>query len=122
MIDSLWDLLPPEMEEHVLKYVKFVNSPMQQNKELHHIIHKYKKTKHNDRYDIDASWPFPKWGRLYENSDGSIRFKKDIYGCIRCYRCVFYYNGFEIVRYLNNNGVIYSLDITQAKLPSCYNK
>ena len=45
--------------------------------------------------------------KLYYKNVRTIKFRKDIYGCIRCYRCVYNNSGEYVVD--KNNNILYFL-------------
>ena len=115
-MSSLWDWLPPEIEEHVLQYVKFTNSPMQQNLSLHRTIKRYYYDVDNKRHHI--SWPYiePKPVNVIRRDSergASIEIRKDVWGCIRYYRKIYGNN-------VHSRHIYHNLDITQANMPLYY--
>lgn len=106
---SLWDRLPPEMHEHVLKYA-IKESPL---KALHKEIKKYY---FNPAFNFDTeTWPAPRTaGRAGENIN--IEIRKDQYGCKRAFRKIYYANDGMLMSKYDN----FIVDITQQYYPKCY--
>lgn len=103
-MSSLWDWLPPEIQEHILTFV-IRETPL---KPLHKRI---KESRYEEDRDI-ATWPMPhsvEKIRVYEIGI-TIYKKKNWFGCTRYYRRIF--NGKKSFRHY--------VDITQAVVPSFY--
>lgn len=107
---SLWDCLPPEMQEYVLKFA-ILKSPLTS---LHDDIKRYY---YNPKLDF-KTWPMPcnesnKTVKRRMLETNMVEKRRNQFGCARYYRNIWRHNSETVV-------VRYVLDVTQMHLKKQY--
>ena len=122
--ESLWDWLPPELQEHVLQYASLQSRLLPCHAEI------------RSRYYYDGcdthTWPMCGYGRVTEELT-YVQVRKDPeYGLMRLYRGVYRKRNLDLIRgeWLSKNGNFmrhaimegkkYCVDITTSDIPKYY--
>lgn len=127
---SLWDRLPPEIQEYILRFATYIGAAQCPLKPCHKDILCF--CFHDDDnlvLTVSNTWPMPHrkpfmytnmcqthFNRTYE-CQTTVKVKKDKFGCLRYYRRVYYrvYDDDVI-----DSSKTYCLDVTQATPTTLY--
>lgn len=102
---SLWDLLPPELHEHIFKYTGR-KSPLKP------CFEDIKRFYYDPKVDYNT-WPMPGCLERLHEQNVHVKSTRDKFGCIRYYRKIYS----SVFKSLDRFTFV---DITQAEIPDYY--